>query len=150
MDTPHEQYMRMALAEARAAATQGEVPIGAVVVAGGRVVARAHNLTETLGDVTAHAEMQALTAAASALGGKYLDRCTLYVTVEPCPMCAAALRWAQLGTLVYGAPDPKRGYTTLSPQLLHPKTVVLPGILSAECSELVSSFFAELRATQKT
>lgn len=149
MDTPHEQYMRMALAEARAAAAQGEVPIGAVVVAGERVIARAHNLTETLGDVTAHAEMQALTAAASALGGKYLDRCTLYVTVEPCPMCAAALRWAQLGTLVYGAPDPKRGYTTLSPQLLHPKTVVLPGILSAECSELVSSFFAELRATQK-
>lgn len=149
MDTPHEQYMRMALAEARAAASQGEVPIGAVVVAGGRVIARAHNLTETLGDVTAHAEMQALTAAASALGGKYLDRCTLYVTVEPCPMCAAALRWAQLGTLVYGAPDPKRGYSTLSPQLLHPKTIVLPGILSTECSELVSSFFAELRATQK-
>lgn len=149
MDTPHEQYMRMALSEARAAAARGEVPIGAVVVAGGRVIARAHNLTETLGDVTAHAEMQALTAAASALGGKYLDRCTLYVTVEPCPMCASALRWAQLGTLVYGAPDPKRGYTTLSPQLLHPKTTVLAEVLSAECSELVRAFFARLRANSK-
>lgn len=149
MESLHENYMRQALQEAQAAATQGEVPIGAVVVAGGRVIARAHNLTETLGDVTAHAEMQALTAAASALSGKYLDRCTLYVTVEPCPMCAAALRWAQLGTLVYGAPDPKRGYTTLGPRLLHPKTEIIRDILSEECATLMRTFFARLRAVQK-
>lgn len=145
MSEIHEKYMRMALAEAREAARQGEVPVGAVVVAGGRTIARAHNLTETLGDVTAHAEMQALTAAAAALGGKYLDKCTLYVTVEPCPMCAAALRWAQLGTLVYGARDTKRGYTTVTKELLHPKTAVVPGILEEECSRLVSGFFADLR-----
>lgn len=145
MADTHEKYMQMALAEAHRAAERGEVPIGAVVVAGGRTIARAHNLTETLGDVTAHAEMQALTAAASALGGKYLDKCTLYVTVEPCPMCAAALRWAQLGTLVYGAPDTKRGYTTVSKELLHPKTAVVAGIMEQECSQLVSDFFAGLR-----
>lgn len=149
MSASHEKYMQLALAEAREAAAQGEIPIGAVVVAGSRVVARAHNLTETLGDVTAHAEMQALTAAASALGGKYLDRCTLYVTVEPCPMCAAALRWAQLGTLVYGASDPKRGYTVLSAALLHPKTLVVSGILEPECAALMTRFFAELRNTAK-
>ncbi|WP_281671280.1 nucleoside deaminase [Rikenella microfusus] len=145
MSETHERYMRLALAEARAAAQCGEVPIGAVVVAGGRTLARAHNLTETLGDVTAHAEMQALTSAASALGGKYLDRCTLYVTVEPCPMCAAALRWAQLGTLVYGASDPKRGYTVVSDKLLHPKTVVVSGVSEPECSALMTDFFAALR-----
>lgn len=117
-----EEYMREALREARAAMDEGEIPIGAVVVGGGRIIGRGHNMTEALGDVTAHAEMQALTAAASALGGKYLDRCTLYVTVEPCPMCASALRWAQLGRLVYGARDSKRGYSTLSDELLHPKT----------------------------
>ena len=148
MADTHEKYMQLALAEAREAAAQGEVPVGAVVVAGERTIARAHNLTETLGDVTAHAEMQALTAAASALGGKYLDKCTLYVTVEPCPMCAAALRWAQLGTLVYGAPDTKRGYTTVSKELLHPKTVVVQGVLEEECSRLVSDFFAGLRSAK--
>lgn len=140
--------MRMALAEADAAARQDEVPVGAVVVAGGRIVARAHNLTETLGDVTAHAEMQALTAAAAALGGKYLDRCTLYVTVEPCPMCAAALRWAQLGRLVYGAPDSKRGYRVVSAALLHPKTEVVAGVLEEECGARMSRFFAALRKTK--
>lgn len=138
--------MQAALAEARRAAERGEVPVGAVVVAGGRTIARAHNLTETLGDVTAHAEMQALTAAATALGGKYLDKCTLYVTVEPCPMCAAALRWAQLGTLVYGAPDAKRGYTTVSKELLHPKTTVIASVMEQECSRLVSDFFTGLRS----
>lgn len=143
-----ERYMRMALAEADEAGRAGEIPIGAVVVAGDRTLARAHNLTETLGDVTAHAEMQALTAAAAALGGKYLDRCTLYVTVEPCPMCAAALRWAQLGRLVYGAGDPKRGYTTVSEALLHPKTEVVHGILEAECAARMSDFFATLRETK--
>lgn len=144
----HEKYMQMALNEAQEAARKGEVPIGAVVVTAGRTIARAHNLTETLGDVTAHAEMQALTAAASALGGKYLNKCTLYVTVEPCPMCAAALRWAQLGVLVYGAPDTKRGYTTVSKELLHPKTAVVAGVMEEECSRLVSDFFAALRSAK--
>ncbi len=145
---PHETFMRAALDQAALAGERGEVPIGAVVVAGGRIIARAHNLTETLGDPTAHAEMQAITAAAGTLGGKYLDRCTLYVTVEPCPMCAAALRWAQLGTLVYGASDPKRGYRTLSEELLHPKTTVTAGVLEEPCGEIVSRFFAELRKKQ--
>lgn len=141
----HEQYMRMALAQAREAATEGEVPVGAVLVAGGRVLVRTHNLVERLGDVTAHAEMQAIGAAAGALGGKYLDRCTLYVTVEPCPMCAAALRWAQLGALVYGADDPKRGYSTISGELLHPKTEVLKGVLANECAEVMTTFFEQMR-----
>lgn len=149
MPEQHEKYMRMALAEAQEAYRLGEIPIGAVVVAGERTIARTHNLTETLGDVTAHAEMQALTAAASALGGKYLDRCTLYVTVEPCPMCAAALRWAQLGMLVYGAADPKRGYRVVSDELLHPRTTVVGGILESDCSALMSRFFAELRASKR-
>ncbi len=148
MADTHEKYMQLALAEAREAERQGEIPIGAVVVAGGRTIARAHNLTETLGDVTAHAEMQALTAAAAALGGKYLDKCTLYVTVEPCPMCAAALRWAQLGTLVYGTPDTKRGYTTVSKELLHPRTVVVAGVSEQECSALMTGFFAALRSAK--
>lgn len=141
----NERYMRLALNEAHIAADRGEVPIGAVIVCQGRVIARAHNLVETLSDPTAHAELQAITSATSAIGGKYLDQCTIYVTVEPCPMCAAALYWAQIKALVYGAPDPKRGYSTIDKSLLHPKTTVEKGILMAECSELVSSFFKKIR-----
>lgn len=138
-------YMNRALEEARKAAEQGEVPVGAVVVCRDRIIARAHNLTEMLHDVTAHAEMQAITAAANALGGKYLDVCTLYVTVEPCPMCAGALAWAQLGRLVYGASDPKRGYTTLQAPMLHPKTQVTAGVLADECGALMTDFFRQKR-----
>ena len=137
--------MRDALREAQAALEEGEVPIGAVVVCKGRIIARGHNLTETLNDVTAHAEMQAVTAAASWLGGKYLNDCTLYVTVEPCPMCAAALNWAQVGRIVYGAADPRRGYSLFTPPLLHPRTQVTAGILSDECSALMKEFFKEKR-----
>ena len=139
------QYMQMALAEARKALEQKEVPIGAVVVAGGRVIARAHNLTETLTDPTAHAEMQAITIATDYLGGKYLTGCTLYVTVEPCPMCAAALNWAQVSKIVYGADDPRRGYSLFSPSLLHPRTKVTKGILQEECAALMKDFFKEKR-----
>lgn len=138
-------YMNRALDEARRAAEAGEVPVGAVVVCRDRIIARAHNLTEALHDVTAHAEMQAITAAANALGGKYLDVCTLYVTVEPCPMCAGALAWAQLGRLVYGASDPKRGYTTLQVPMLHPKTQVTAGVLADECGTLMTDFFRQKR-----
>ena len=138
-------YMNRALEEARRAAEQGEVPVGAVVVCRDRIIAHAHNLTEMLHDVTAHAEMQAITAAANALGGKYLDVCTLYVTVEPCPMCAGALAWAQLGRLVYGASDPKRGYTTLQAPMLHPKTQVTAGVLADECGALMTDFFRQKR-----
>lgn len=138
-------YMNRALDEARRAAEAGEVPVGAVVVCRDRIIARAHNLTEALHDVTAHAEMQAVTAAANALGGKYLDVCTLYVTVEPCPMCAGALAWAQLGRLVYGASDPKRGYTTLQVPMLHPKTQVTAGVLADECGTLMTDFFRQKR-----
>lgn len=138
-------YMRMALQEANAAAQDGEIPIGAVVVCGGRVVARAHNMTERLTDVTAHAEMQAITAAAAALGGKYLPDCTLYVTVEPCVMCAGALGWAQIGRIVFGAYDEKRGYQRYAPQALHPKTKVEGGILEIECAALMKAFFTERR-----
>lgn len=138
-------YMNRALEEARRAAEQGEVPVGAVVVCRDRIIARAHNLTEMLHDVTAHAEMQAITAAANALGGKYLDVCTLYVTLEPCPMCAGALAWAQLGRLVYGASDPKRGYTTLQAPMLHPKTQVTAGVLADECGALMTDFFRQKR-----
>lgn len=138
-------YMNRALEEARRAAEQGEVPVGTVVVCRDRIIARAHNLTEMLHDVTAHAEMQAITAAANALGGKYLDVCTLYVTVEPCPMCAGALAWAQLGRLVYGASDPKRGYTTLQAPMLHPKTQVTAGVLADECGALMTDFFRQKR-----
>lgn len=138
-------YMNEALKEARAAAESGEVPVGAVVVCKGRVIAHSHNLTETLNDVTAHAEMQAITMAAEYLGGKYLNDCTLYVTVEPCPMCAAALGWAQLGRLVYGASDPKRGYSLFSPSLLHPKTEVISGIMEEECSTIMTDFFRSKR-----
>ena len=140
-----EAMMRRALDEARAARDAGEVPVGAVVARQGRVVARAHNLTETLGDVTAHAEMQAITAAASTLGGKYLDECTLYVTVEPCVMCAGAMGWAQLRRVVYGAPDEKRGYARHAPQAMHPKAEVAGGVLGEECAELMRRFFKERR-----
>lgn len=138
-------YMRQALAEARQAAGRGEIPVGAVVVCKDRIIARAHNLTETLTDVTAHAEMQAITAAASTLGGKYLNECTLYVTVEPCVMCAGALGWAQLGRLVFGAEDVKRGYRRYAPQALHPKTEVVQGLLADECAALMKAFFAARR-----
>ena len=140
-----ERYMRKAIAEAQQAYDEGEIPVGAVVVCRGKVLASAHNLTETLTDVTAHAEMQAVTAAANALGGKYLDDCTLYVTVEPCTMCAGALGWAQLGRLVYGAADPKRGYSRLAPQALHPKTEVCSGVLAEECGQMMKDFFQRKR-----
>lgn len=140
-----EKYMREALKEAEAAREEGEIPIGAVVVCRGKIISRGHNMTECLHDPSAHAEMIALTAATSAIGGKYLNECTLYVTVEPCPMCAGALNWAQLGTLVYGADDPKRGYSMFEPSLLHSRTQVRKGILSGECSKLVSEFFRSMR-----
>ncbi len=140
-----EDYMKMALLQAQMAFEKDEVPVGAVVVCKDKVIARAYNLTETLNDVTAHAEMQAITAAADALGGKYLDSCTLYVTVEPCVMCAGALGWAQLGRLVYGAADPKRGYANFAPNALHPKTEVLSGIMEEECGNLMRDFFKRKR-----
>ena len=139
------QYMQMALEQARAAGERNEIPIGAVIVCKGRVIARAHNLTETLNDPTAHAEMQAITAATEYLGGKYLTDCSLYVTVEPCPMCAAALAWAQIPRIVYGADDPKRGYSLFSPSLLHPRTKVIKGVLADECSSLMTAFFKARR-----
>ncbi|MBR1578643.1 MAG: nucleoside deaminase [Bacteroidales bacterium] len=145
MTDTDERYMREALREARAAGAGDEVPIGAVVVCRGRVIARGHNMTERLHDPTAHAEMIALTAATEALGGKYLDDCTLYVTVEPCPMCAAALCWAQLGRLVWGAPDVRRGYSLFSPSLLHPRTEVSSGLLGDECAALVKEYFKSKR-----
>lgn len=138
-------YMKQALLEAQKAADRGEVPVGAVVVCKGRIIARAHNLTETLNDVTAHAEMQAITAAASTLGGKYLNECTLYVTVEPCVMCAGAIAWAQTGRLVFGAEDKKRGYQRYAPLALHPKTEVVKGVLADESAALMKSFFAARR-----
>lgn len=137
--------MAEALKEAANAAAEDEVPIGAVVVCNGRIVGRGHNMTERLKDPSAHAEMIAITAATEALGGKYLDSCSLYVTVEPCPMCAGAMNWAQLGELVYGASDPKRGYTRFTPSLLHPKTKVVAGIMDRECGEAVSDFFKNKR-----
>lgn len=141
-----EKFMRIALNEARCALEKGEVPIGAVVVAGGMVIGRGHNLVETLTDATAHAEMQAITAASSSLGGKYLNDCTLYVTVEPCVMCAGAMAWSQLGRLVYGASDPKRGFEKHGRELLHPRTEVTAGVLAEECGGLVADFFKRLRA----
>lgn len=138
-------YMKQALAEARKAYEADEVPIGAVITCKGRIIARAHNLTEMLNDVTAHAEMQAITAAATGIGGKYLNDCTLYVTVEPCPMCAGAIAWAQLGRLVYGASDEKRGYRRYSPDVLHPKTEVVSGVCADEATELMRKFFASKR-----
>ena len=143
-----EHYMRMAIQEAEAALERGEVPIGAVIVSNDRIIGKGHNLVETLHDVTAHAEMQAITAASDTLGGKYLTECSLYVTVEPCAMCAAAIGWAQLGRLVYGAPDEKRGFRKLyvnSRGPLHPKTQVTGGVLANECAELMTDFFKKLR-----
>ena len=142
-------YMRMALSEARIAFDAGDVPVGAVVVCNDRVIARSHNLTETLNDVTAHAEMQAITSASGFLGGKYLNDCTLYVTVEPCVMCAGALGWAQLGRLVYGADDEKRGFTLFAPKALHPKTAVVKGLLADEASKLMTDFFKVRRQSSR-
>ena len=138
-------YMKQALLEAQKAFDKGEVPVGAVVVCRDRIIARSYNLTETLNDVTAHAEMQAITAAANYLGGKYLIDCTLYVTVEPCVMCAGAIAWSQLGRLVFGAADEKRGYQRYAPDALHPKTVVVPGTLAEDCSGLMKAFFKKRR-----
>ena len=138
-------FMKCALCEAQKAFDKDEVPIGAVIVCRDTIIARAHNLVEHLNDVTAHAEMQAITAAASPLGGKYLNDCTLYVTVEPCPMCAGAIGWSQLGRIVYGASDPKRGYTLLAPDVLHPKTTVTSGVLADEATTLIQSFFKKKR-----
>ena len=140
-----QYFMKQALLEAEKAFERGEVPVGAVVVCKDRIIARAHNLTETLTDVTAHAEMQAITAAASAIGGKYLSDCTLYVTVEPCVMCAGAIAWSQMGTLVFGAEDEKRGYQRYAPEALHPKTVVKKGVMADECATLMMQFFASKR-----
>lgn len=137
--------MRKALAEAQQAFDEGEIPIGAVIVCQDRVIARAHNLTETLHDVTAHAEMQAITAAANELGGKYLTGCTLYVTVEPCTMCAGALGWSQISRIVYGAEDKKRGYQLYAPHALHPKATITKGILEEECRALIQDFFKNKR-----
>ena len=139
------EYMKQALVEARKAFDEDEIPIGAVIVCKGRIIARAHNLTETLNDVTAHAEMLAITAAATNIGGKYLNDCTLYVTVEPCPMCAGAIAWSQLGRVVYGAGDEKRGYLRYSPDVLHPKTEVTSGVCAQEATELMKSFFINKR-----
>ena len=141
----HEYFMNEALKEAQKAFDKDEVPIGAVVVCNQIIIARAHNLTETLNDVTAHAEMQAITSASEYLGGKYLDQCSLYVTLEPCPMCAGGLFWAQLGALIYGASDEKRGFTKLNSGILHPKTIVIKGILNEDSSNLVKTFFARKR-----
>ena len=135
----------MALAQASEAASEDEVPIGAVIVCRGRIIGKGHNMTDRLKDPTAHAEMIALTSATQAMGGKYLNDCTLYVTVEPCPMCAAALCWAQIGRIVYGAADPKRGYSLFTPSLLHPKTEVTSGVLGDECSKIVTDYFKSKR-----
>ena len=140
-----DKYMREAIREAMAAASEDEVPIGAVVVCRGRVIARGHNMTERLNDPTAHAEMIAITAATEAVGGKYLNDCTIYVTVEPCPMCAGALAWSQIGRVVYGAQDPKRGFSMFSPSLMHPKTEIVSGVMEDECGALVTDFFKNKR-----
>ncbi len=144
--TNDEHYMRMALREAERAFAADEIPIGTVIVANDTVIARGHNLTERLNDVTAHAEMQAITAAAENLGGKYLHDCTIYVTVEPCVMCAGALNWAHVGRIVFGAFDEKAGYRRIGGTLLHPKTKVTGGILEAECADLMKAFFKKKRA----
>jgi len=140
--------MRRALQEAELAYKEGEIPVGAVVVSQNRIIARAHNLTETLTDVTAHAEMQAITSAANLLGGKYLNECVLYVTVEPCVMCAGALGWSQIGKIVYGASDEKRGFRKYAPEAFHPKTEVVSGLLETECAALMTDFFSERRKGQ--
>ena len=140
-----EKFMREALAEAKAAALEEEIPIGAVIVCKGRIIGKGHNMVERLHDATAHAEMIAITAATEALGGKYLQDCTLYVTVEPCPMCAAALNWSQISRIVYAASDPRRGYSLYSPSLLHPRTEVLSVILAEECGSLVRDYLKSKR-----
>lgn len=140
-----EYYMKLALKQAQMAFEKDEVPVGAVVVYRDHIIAQTHNLTETLNDVTAHAEMQAITAAANALGGKYLDVCTLYVTVEPCVMCAGAIGWSQMGRVVYGATDPKRGFAVFAPKAMHPKTEVVSGVLADECGALMKEFFRRRR-----
>jgi tRNA(adenine34) deaminase len=140
-----EYFMKSAYREAELAFKEGEIPVGAVVVCQNRIIARAHNLTELLNDVTAHAEMQVITAASNSLGGKYLPDCTLFVTIEPCVMCAGALGWAQLGRLVYGASDEKRGFTKFAPHAFHPKTEVLGGVLQNECGVLMKEFFEKKR-----
>lgn len=137
--------MKDALREAQAAAAEDEVPIGAVITCRGRIIGKGHNMTEKLNDPTAHAEMIAITAATEAMGGKYLSDCTLYVTVEPCPMCAGALAWSQIGRVVYGASDPKRGFSQFSPSLMHPKTEVVSGVLAEECGGMVTEFFRNKR-----
>ena len=139
------RYMQMALVEARRAYDKGEIPVGCIIVADNQVVGRGHNLTETLQDVTAHAEIQAITAAATTLGGKYLTQCTLYVTLEPCVMCAGAIGWAQIRRVVYGAEDEKRGFTRLAPQVLHPKCTISTGVMEQECKQLVQTFFRNKR-----
>lgn len=142
------RYMRMALEEAKRAAAEGEIPVGAVIVSGGRVIGRGHNMTERLKDVTAHAEMMAITAAAEYLGGKYLPECAIYVTVEPCTMCAGALGWSQIGRIVYGASDTKRGFFSHTQAIhtpIHPKTIVESGVLEEECRQLMQDFFKKLR-----
>ncbi len=143
--TDDEKYMRLALQEAEEALRCDEIPVGCVIVSEGRILGRGHNLTETLQDVTAHAEMQAITAAAGMLGGKYLQGCTLYVTVEPCVMCAGAIGWAQISRVVYGASDDKRGFRTFAPNALHPKCTVTAGVLENECRELIQQFFHNKR-----
>ena len=145
MEERHEKHMFDAFREAQRAAAEDEGPIGAVIVCHGRIIGKGHNMTERLNDPTAHAEMIAITAATEAMGGKYLSDCTLYVTVEPCPMCAGALAWAQIGRIVYGAEDPKRGFSRFSPSLLHPKTEVTGGVMAEECGRLVTEFFQNKR-----
>lgn len=138
-------YMRQAITEAKKGSDAGEIPVGAIIVCNDRIIARAHNLTETLSDVTAHAEIQAITAAAATLGGKYLKDCTLYVTLEPCIMCAGALGWSQISKVVYGASDEKRGFSKFAPKALHPKTIIVKDILEKECGELMTKFFEKKR-----
>ena len=145
MKKTDEYFMQEALKEARKAFDQDEVPVGAVIVHEERIIARAHNLSEKLTDSTAHAEMQAFTSASSYLGNKYLNECTLFVTIEPCPMCAGAGFWTQIGRIVYGAGDEKRGYSVLNPKIIHPKTKIVSGILEEECSELMKAFFRKKR-----
>ena len=144
-DNPDEYYMQQALREAKTAYDEGEIPIGAVIVSNDTIIARTHNLTERLNDVTAHAEMLAFTAATEMLGAKYLIGCTLYVTVEPCVMCAGAAGWSQISRIVYGASDPKRGFERLGHEMLHPKTIVEQGVLEEDCSELMKKFFKDRR-----
>ena len=144
-DLSDEHFMKEAFKEAKLAFNDNEVPVGAVIVSGNQIIARSHNLTERLNDVTAHAEMQIITAAANYIGGKYLNECTLYVTLEPCVMCAGALYWSQIGNIVYGASDEKRGFNKISSSIIHPKTTIVSGILAEECQTIIKNFFKELR-----